>query len=365
MPVSELLLLAALIVVGGIVTGILAGLFGIGGGALIVPVLYEVFRVLGVPDEVRIQLCVGTSLAIIVPTNVRSFLTHRDKGAVLMDVVRAWAIPAVVGVAVGSAIAAFAPAAVLKLAFVLIGSVIAMQAPVRPRQLAARRRSAGPRRHDRLRLLRRACRFADGHQRRLDLQHDPHAARQADPQAVATSAGLGVPITIAGTIGYMLAGLPQQALMPPLSIGFVSLIGFALMAPVSSFTAPYGARLAHALSKRQLEIAFGCFLLRRLRALRREPGRMSASYGYPRITSLSPRTSQLSSRLRKLMPSRFVRNCPGCAISAGTARSMMPPTDDAVERDRRGAGAAVRGVDVDRIGRALRAAGRRPWRPPG
>ena len=65
--------------------------------------------------------------------------------------------------------------------------------------------------------------------------------------AVATSAGLGVPITIAGTIGLMIAGLPQQALMPPLSIGFVSLIGLALMAPVSSFTAPYGALLAHRL----------------------------------------------------------------------------------------------------------------------
>ncbi len=74
-----------------------------------------------------------------------------------------------------------------------------------------------------------------------------------------------------------------------------------------------------------------------------------AVHGYPRSTSLSPRTSQLSSRLRKLMPSRLVRNCPGCAISAGTARSMMPPTDEPVERDRRGAGAAVGGVDVDRI----------------
>ena len=79
--------------------------------------------------------------------------------------------------------------------------------------------------------------------------------------AVATSAGLGVPITIAGTIGYMLAGLPQQNLMPPLTIGFVSLIGFALMAPVSSFTAAYGARLAHWLPKRRLEVAFGIFLL--------------------------------------------------------------------------------------------------------
>ena len=92
-PIGELLFLAAVIVAGGIVTGILAGLFGIGGGAIIVPVLYEVFRVLGVPEEVRMQLCVGTSMAIIVPTNVRSYLVHRRYGAVLMDVVRAWALP--------------------------------------------------------------------------------------------------------------------------------------------------------------------------------------------------------------------------------------------------------------------------------
>src|SRR5262245_65784596 len=123
-PVSELLLLATLIIVAGFITGILAGLFGIGGGALIVPVLYEVFGVLGVPNEVRFQLCVGTSIAIIVPTNVLSFLTHRGKGAVMMGVVRAWALPAIVGVAVGSSIAAFAPGSVLKIAFVVIARVI-------------------------------------------------------------------------------------------------------------------------------------------------------------------------------------------------------------------------------------------------
>src|SRR5919109_2618241 len=108
-PASELLLLAGLIVVGGLVTGLLAGLFGIGGGALIVPVLYEVFGALGVADEVRFQLCVGTSIAIIVPTNVLSFRAHRDKGAVMMDVVRAWALPSIFGAAVGSSIAAVAP----------------------------------------------------------------------------------------------------------------------------------------------------------------------------------------------------------------------------------------------------------------
>jgi len=79
--------------------------------------------------------------------------------------------------------------------------------------------------------------------------------------AVATSAGLGVPITIAGTVGYILAGLPHQAILPPFSLGFVSLIGLVVMAPVSSFIAPYGARLAHRLSRRTLEIAFGCYLL--------------------------------------------------------------------------------------------------------
>ena len=126
-PVAELAWLAAAILVGGVITGILAGLFGIGGGALIVPVLYEVFRALGVPEEVRFQLCVGTSIAIIVPTNIRSFLTHRAQGAVMMDVVRIWAVPAVIGVAVGSAIAGFASGAVLKVAFVSVASVIAIK----------------------------------------------------------------------------------------------------------------------------------------------------------------------------------------------------------------------------------------------
>jgi uncharacterized membrane protein YfcA len=79
--------------------------------------------------------------------------------------------------------------------------------------------------------------------------------------AVATSAGLGVPITIAGTIGYVLAGLSHQAALPPLSIGFVSVIGVLMIAPISSYVAPFGARLAHALPRRQLEIGFGLFLL--------------------------------------------------------------------------------------------------------
>jgi len=260
-PTAEIAWLAAAILVGGTVTGILAGLFGIGGGGIIVPVLYEVFRALGVPEEVRMQLCVGTSIAIIVPTNVRSFLAHRDRGAVLMDVVLAWAVPAVLGVATGSAVAAFAPGAVLKIAFVVIASVIAGKLLFgRDDWRVAEDLPAG--------VVNAAYGYLVGLASSLmgisggsvsNMILTLHG--KSIHKAVATSAGLGVPITIAGTLGYMLAGLPEQSMMPLFSIGFVSFLGVVLMAPVSSLVAPYGARLAHALPKRRLEIAFGLFLL--------------------------------------------------------------------------------------------------------
>jgi uncharacterized membrane protein YfcA len=261
LPISEIVWLAAVIVAGGVITGILAGMFGIGGGGVIVPVLYEIFGVLGVSDDVRMQLCVGTSIAIIVPTNINSFLTHRARGAVLMDVVRAWTIPAIVGVAVGSAIAAFAPGAVLKIAFAVIASVIAFKLLIgRDTWRLGDDLPQGP--------VMTGYGFAIGLAASLMGISGGSISNmiltlygKSIHNAVATSAGLGVPITIAGTIGYMLGGLPHQDLMPPLSIGYVSFIGVILMAPVSSLTAPYGARLAHALPKRTLEIAFGLFLL--------------------------------------------------------------------------------------------------------
>jgi uncharacterized protein len=260
-PVSELLWLALAVVAGGIVTGLLAGLFGIGGGAVIVPVLYEVFRILGVADEVRMQLCVGTSLAIIVPTTIRSYLAHRAKGAVIHEIVRAWWVPAVIGVAAGSVIAAFAPSAVFKLAFVVVATFVGARflfgretwriASELPRGLVMRL-------YGLLVGLSSALMGVSGGSISNIVQ-----TLYGVPihNAVATSSGLGVPITIAGTLGYVLAGLPQQALMPPLSLGFVSLIGVAVMAPVSSLIAPYGARLAHATPRRRLELAFGIFLL--------------------------------------------------------------------------------------------------------
>jgi uncharacterized protein len=260
-PVNELAWLFLLILGGGAVTGLLAGLFGIGGGGIIVPILYEVFGVLGVPADVRLQLCVGTSILIIVPTNIRSFLAHRRRGAVMMDVVRVWAGPAVLGVALGSLVAAFAPATVLKMAFIVIASTISAKLLFGRdswrlgEKLPGR---AGMSAYGFLVGLAASLMGISGGSLSnmiLTLYGTPIH------RAVATSAGLGVPITVAGALGYMIAGLPHQAEMPPFSIGFVSFIGVAVMAPISSFIAPYGARLAHLLPSRSLEIGFGIFLM--------------------------------------------------------------------------------------------------------
>ncbi|HMK80306.1 MAG TPA: sulfite exporter TauE/SafE family protein [Xanthobacteraceae bacterium] len=258
---SELAWLAASIIAGGLLSGFLAGLFGIGGGAIIVPILYEVFRIIGVPDAVRMQLCIGTSLAIIVPTTIRSYLAHRERGAVMPEVLRIWMLPMVAGVGIGALLAAFAPPALFKIVFVILALLIAArllfggdkwrlgdELPGTPGMIAY---GLG------IGVAGSLMGVSGGSMSTMVLTlygKSIHAA-------VGTAAGLGVPLTIAGTLGYIVAGLPHQGEMPPFSIGFVSLIGLALMAPVASFVAIFGVKVAHALPRRQLEIAFGLFLL--------------------------------------------------------------------------------------------------------
>ncbi len=259
-PSHEFLWLVLAILFGGIVSGLLAGLFGVGGGSVIVPVLFEVFRVFGVPEDVRMQLCLGTSIAIVIPTTIRSYLTHRAKGFAIPGIVGQWALPAVVGVACASAIAAFAPATLMTLLFVLIATVIALKL-----LFAGDRWNIGDELPGRIPMIL----YGFGIGLAGSLMGVTGGAistivltlyGKPIHNAVATSSGVAVPICIAGAIGFMLAGLPHEAELPALSLGFVSLIGVIVVAPVASFMAPYGAHLSHRLSRRTLEVAFGCFL---------------------------------------------------------------------------------------------------------
>jgi len=260
-PIGELAWLVLLILAGGVVTGILAGLFGIGGGGVIVPVLYEVFGVIHVPDALRMQLCIGTSLAIIVPTTVRSYVGHKKRGAVIPQVLRIWTVPAIIGVLIGSVTASFAPGAVFKIAFVMFTAFISTKM-----LFAGDRWNLG----DKLpgRALMSVYGLVTGLFSSLvgvsgGAFSNAVLTTYGQPmqRAVATSAGIGVPITVVGAIGYAIAGWPHIHELPPLSFGFVSVIGFVLMAPVSSYTTGYGVRLAHWLPRRKLEIGFGLFLM--------------------------------------------------------------------------------------------------------
>jgi len=259
-PLADLAWLAAALLGAGAITGVLAGLFGVGGGAILVPVLYEVFRVLGVPEDLRMPLCVGTSLAIIIPTSIRSFRGHRAKRAVDMAVLRAWAWPVVLGVAAGSLIARYAEAWVFQSVFVAVAGANAV------RLLFGREswRFAGDLPTGvRMRLYGGAIGVLSalmgiGGGNLSNMLMTLHG--RGIHQAVATSSGLGVLISIPGALGYIYAGWPRLEELPPLSLGYVSLIGFALVFPTTILTAPLGVRLAHALPRRRLEIAFGLFL---------------------------------------------------------------------------------------------------------
>lgn len=260
-PVADLITLVIALLGAGLVTGVLAGMFGVGGGAVIVPVLYQIFGFLNVPEDVRMHLCVGTSLAIIIPTSIQSFRTHYSKGKVLMDVLKLWAVPVVLSVLAGGAIAAFAPALVLKLVFIAVALSNAIKllsgrddwriAPELPDPLGMRAYGVL------IGLASSLMGIGGGAISNMILSLHGKAIHNA----VATSSGLGVLISVPGAIAYIAAGWPKMAMLPPLSLGFVSLLGFALIAPTSTLVAPLGARLAHSMPKRRLEIAFGVFLL--------------------------------------------------------------------------------------------------------
>jgi uncharacterized protein len=259
-PVANLLLLAVALLIAGAVVGFLAGLFGIGGGTVIVPVLYEAFGWLSVPDEVRMPLCIGTSLAVIIPTSLSSFATHWKRGAVDLQILKAWLMPVIAGVFVGIAWAHYASSDSFKVAFVTIALLTAARLtwgsmlpsfgsnlPCGP-QMAGYGVAIGA----------SASLVGIGGGLVANMLMTMHG--RSIQQAIATSSGIGIIVAVPGALGYVLAGWHKTGL-PPLSLGFVSLIGFLLLMPTSLVTAKAGAALAHRLPKTLLERAFAAYLL--------------------------------------------------------------------------------------------------------
>lgn len=260
LPISDLLpFIGALLIAGGI-AGVLAGLFGIGGGAVLVPIFYQMLGVLEIDEAIRMHLSVGTSLAIIVPTSLRSFTGHNAKGAVDMELLKSFSLAVPVGVILATLLVAGASSSVLRTIFAVCSFVIAL------RLLFGREdwRLAGD-------IPKGLGKYISGSLIGFfstfmgiggGVFNNTFMTLFGRPihQAVATSAGVGVIISIPGMIGYIWAGWGAEHL-PPFSIGFVNVLMVLMIIPITLLVAPIGVQLAHALSKRKLEIGFGIFLI--------------------------------------------------------------------------------------------------------
>lgn len=258
LPLGELTPFILAAIAAGAVSGLLAGIFGIGGGAVLVPVFYQVLGILGVDESVRMHLAVGTSLAIIIPTSIRSFTAHKARGVVDMDLLRSFYVVVPVGVVLASVTAAYISSEGLRIIFSVITLLVAFRLLFNRESWRIGADIPGNPARGIIGLL-------IGYFSTLmgiggGVMNNTFMTLFGRPmhQAVATSSGVGVLIAIPGTVGYIWAGWGNP-LLPIASTGYINWIAVAMIIPVALLVTPYGVRIAHAASKRQLEIGFGLF----------------------------------------------------------------------------------------------------------
>ncbi len=257
--IPELAWFLAALAAAGLFAGFVGGLFGIGGGAVVVPALYLIFSALGVDEDVRMHVAVGTSLSTIIATSWRSLTAHRQAGAVDFDILKTWGPWIMLGAVTGALLAGFASTEALLVVFGVGLLLISVQMGLGsahwrlfrdlPRG-AWRAVMAGG-----IGLFSALMGIGGGAFGVTVLTLSGRPIHQA----VATASGFGAAIALPAALGYAIVGWGREGL-PPWSLGFISLPGFFLLAALTMTTAPIGARLAHRLPQQALKRAFAIFL---------------------------------------------------------------------------------------------------------
>lgn len=248
------------LMVTGVVSGIAAGLLGIGGGAIIVPALSNALLLLGYDADVVQHVAVGTSLAIIIPTGIMSALAHHKRGALDLNVLRLWVPFIVTGTFIGGLMAGLFSGDVLRIVFAIMAFVIAANIifAFQTKLMGHLHGSS---------LTHRISAFVVGYISSLmgigggSLTVPTLVAFGATMHAaVGTSAAVGVAIAISGTLGFIISGWGAGGL-PPLSLGYINLVALVLVAGLAALFAPLGAALAHRLDQKTLKYVFAAFLI--------------------------------------------------------------------------------------------------------
>lgn len=256
---GQALFLLGILIATGAVAGVVSGLLGVGGGIVIVPVLFLVFLALDISEAVRMHVAVGTSLATIIFTGFISARSHWKRGSVDTALLKSWGPWIALGVILGTVVGGNVSGTVLTLVFALIAALVAINMAFKPADnIAPKPMPKTP--------LKQILSMIIG---MISVMMGIGGGTLAVPilsfftypirLAVGTAAAIGLIIAIPGTIGYALFGLGVDDL-PPFSLGYVNIAGLIAIIPTSMLTAPLGVRIAHSIPQLALRWCFAAFL---------------------------------------------------------------------------------------------------------
>ncbi|WP_346900008.1 sulfite exporter TauE/SafE family protein [uncultured Roseibium sp.] len=255
----ELALLAAALLATGVVAGIVAGLLGVGGGIVIVPVLYYMFTALKIDQSVLMHVAVGTSLATILATGTSSARAHWKRGSVDLDLLKRWWWAIGLGVIAGATLAGNISGGSLTLIFGIVALAVSANMLFRKDGSALAEKLPGS-------PIKEGMGFIIGG---ISVMMGIGGGTLGVPtltlfnypirKAVGTAAAIGLIIAVPGTLLSIYFGMGEPG-RPPFSFGYVNLIGFLLIIPASTFAAPLGAKIAHTIDPSKLKLVFALFL---------------------------------------------------------------------------------------------------------
>ncbi|GLQ06675.1 sulfite exporter TauE/SafE family protein [Sneathiella chinensis] len=259
LDISLLLGLVLVLIGTGIFGGILAGLLGVGGGIVIVPVLYNTLPYFGVGDDIRMHIAVGTSLATIILTSISSARSHYKKGSIDVDLLKRWGPFIFLGVLGGTALASVANAAVLTGVFAVLALVVAANMAFRPADVhISNQLPRSP-------LKEAIAVFIGWFSAMMGIGGGTFTVpiltlfNYPIRLAVGTASAIGLIIAVPGTIGFLISGFSVPDL-PPGNIGYVNILGFLIIVPMTMLFAPVGVHIAHSINTNALKKAFAFFL---------------------------------------------------------------------------------------------------------
>ncbi len=243
----------------GVFAGLVAGLFGVGGGVVIVPALYAAFGALGVDDTVRMKAAIATSLATIITTSIRSAWLHYKRGAVDVRILKAWVPWIMVGALIGAFVASAAPGDALTLGFGIFIVLISFQMGFGQPDWRLRDTMPGTVPSAIIASLVGLFSAMAGIGGGVFGVIIMTLCGKPIHRAVGTAAGFGAAIGIPASLGFVIAGWGVPGL-PVFSVGYVNLAGFIFIATLTALIAPVGVSLAHALPVKYLRRLFAVLL---------------------------------------------------------------------------------------------------------